>query len=263
MLLVLRRKIFWLLLALAFVGFLFLFALIYLKAQVAAQNPGIRQFVDRMLSSVTGTGETYLDFMFAQGTVTMLLLAFAGAMLVGDDHRQGGLTFYLSRRVGTVHYVLGKLLAIGLLISLTTTLPALILYFEYGLLTDSIAYFRDNFRILIGILGYGLILSVVLSLLLFAMASWIQKTVPLVVSWACIFVFLPAAASILRRVYDERNWQLLVLWRDIQLLGRWCFGAASERDAAHLGWAAAIVISVCVASALLLIPRVRAVKVVQ
>jgi hypothetical protein len=65
-------------------------------------------------------------------------------------------------------------------------------------------------------------------------------------------------------VYDERNWQLLMLWRNIRLLGRWCFGALEpERDAPQLGWAALIVVAVCLSSALLLIPKVRAVKVVQ
>jgi hypothetical protein len=206
-------------LALALINFLFVFATIYLKAEISAQNPGIRVFVDRVLRSVTGSGTTYRDFMFAQGTVTMLLLAFAGAMLVGDDHRQGGLTFYLSRRIGRLHYVAGKLLAIGLLVSMTTTIPALVLYVEYGLLTDSTTYFRENIRILFGILGYGAILAVTLSLLLFALASWIQKTVPLVMTWACLFVLVPAIGRLLRAVYDDRHWLLLLVWRDVRLLG--------------------------------------------
>ena len=62
--------------------------------------------------------------------------------------RQGGLTFYLSRRISRWHYVVGKLLSIGLLVSLTTTVPALILYVQYGILTESTAYFRENLGIL-------------------------------------------------------------------------------------------------------------------
>jgi hypothetical protein len=107
-------------------------------------------------------------------------------------------------------------------------------------------------------------LAVTLSLLLFALASWLQKTVPLVMSWACLFVLVPAIGLILRRVYDDRHWLLLLLWRDIRLLGSWCFGALNpERDGPLLGWAALVVAVVCVASAVALVPRVRAVKVVQ
>lgn len=261
--LVLRRKLFWLLLALAGMNFLFVFATIYLKAQISAQNPGIKRFVDQILRSVTGTGETYRDFMFAQGTVTMLLLAFAGATVVGDDLRQGALTFYLSRRIDKWHYVLGKLLAIGLLVSLTTTLPALVLYIEYGLLTDSFSYFRENLGILRGILGYGLALALTLSLLLFALTSLLKKTVPLVITWACIFVLVPAVALLMRQVFHGRNWQLLMLWRDLRLVGTWCFGGIdSDNELALINPAIAIVVGVWVVSALVIASQVRAVKVV-
>lgn len=255
---------FWLLLALALFNFLFVFATIYLKAQIAVQNPGVRRFVDRVLSSVSGTGETYRDFMFAQGTVTMMLLAFAGALLIGDDMRRGGLAFYLSRRMDRWHYVAGKLLAIGLLISLTTTIPALVLFVEYGMLTESMSYFRDNWGILRGILGYGLVMAVTLGLILFALASWLQKTVPLVMAWACVFVLMPVVGGLLRRVFDDRSWLLLSLWRDIRLVGTWCFGGIdTDRELQLLYPSLAIVAAVCVVSFLAVIPRIRAVRVVE
>ncbi len=260
--LVLRRKLFWLLLGLTLINFLFLFATIYLKAQIRVENPALMRFVDNVLESVSGTGTTYRDFMAAQGTVTMLMLAFAGEVLVGNDYRHGGLTFYLSRRVGRRHYVLGKLLGIGLLVQLTTTLPALVLYIEYGLLTDSTVYFRENLRILVGILGYGLLMAAALSLVLFAFAAWLQRTVPLVMGWTCLFVLLPAVGAILRKVYDDRLWHLLSFWRDIRLLGSWCFGAVPERDEPLMAGAVLVVVAVCLAAGIASIPRVRAVKVV-
>jgi ABC-type transport system involved in multi-copper enzyme maturation permease subunit len=263
LLLVLRRKLFWLLLALAAMNFLFIFATIYLKAQIAAANPQIKQFVDQVLRSVTGSGETYRDFMFTQGTVTMLLLAFAGATVVGDDLRAGGLTYYLSRRINRWHYVLGKLLAIGMFVSLTTTLPALALYVEYGLLANSLSYFTENLGILRGIIGYGLALAITLSLLLVALTSWLQKTVPLVMAWACVFVLLPAVAALLRQVYDDRNWQLLMLWRDLRLVGTWCFGGIdSGNELAMINPTLAIIAGVWVVSSLVIATQVRAVKVV-
>lgn len=261
--LVLRRKLFWLLLGLALLDFLFFFATIYLKAQISVENPAVARFVDQVLTSVTGAGKTYRDFMFAQGTVTMLLLAFAGELLVGSDYEQGGLTFYLSRAVGRVHYVIGKLLAVGLLVVMTTTIPALILFVEYGLLTSSLAYFTDNWRIVVGILGYGAVMAVSLSLLLFALASWLHKNVPLVMSWACIFVLLPALGEMLRHTYDDRHWRLLMFWRNLRLLGSWCFGALADNDTEMVPAAACVVLAVWVVCVLAIIPRVRAVKVVS
>jgi ABC-2 type transport system permease protein len=263
LLLVLRRKVFWIFLGLASLSFLFMFATIYLKAQLTTQNPGFRRFVDGILSNATGTGETYRDFMFAQGTVTMLLLAFAGATLVGDDIRTGGMAFYLARRIGRWHYLVGKLLSVGFLVSLTTTLPALVLYFEYGLLTDSIEYFRDNWTILRGILGYGLTLAAVLSCLLFALASWLPRTVPLVMAWVGVFLLLPATGEMLRDATGSRMWLLLSLWRDVRLIGTWCFGAADQPRELELLYPSMIVAAaVCVLSIAAVLPRLRATRVV-
>jgi hypothetical protein len=201
--------------------------------------------------------------MFAQGTVTMLMLAFVGEILVGGDYDQGGLTFYLSRRLGRRHYVAGKLLAISAIVWLTTMVPALVLYAEYGFLTDSLAYFREHWRILVGIVGYGTVMAISLSLLLFALASWLNRTVPLVMAWSCVFVLLPALGEILRHTFDDRRWRLLMFWRDIRLLGNWCFGNISERDSPVVLWAAVVVFSVWLVCILAVIPRVRAVKVVS
>lgn len=75
---------------------------------------------------------------------------------------------------------------------------------------------------------------------------------------------VPALASLLRRVFDDRNWQLLILWRDIRLLGTWCFGGIdTDRELQALVPATVIVVLVCLVSVIALVPRVRAVRVVQ
>jgi hypothetical protein len=263
LMLVLRRKIFWLLLGLGLVHFLFSFALIYVKAQLAVQMPQFAGFLDRI--QVTGTGKAYLEFMFGQGIVTMLLLAFAGSMLVGSDYHQAGLTFYLSRRIGRPHYVAGKLLAIATLVTLITTVPALVLYFEYGMLSSSLEYFRENPRILLGILGYGTISALVLSLLLAALAAWVPRTAPLVMSWTCIFLLLPILSESLRHIRDNRMWRLLNLRYDLRVLGSWCFGSLREdRDEVQLAfWAAWIVLALCLGCLAAFLYRARAVEVVR
>jgi hypothetical protein len=261
--LVLTRKIFWFLFAAGLLVFLRLFVIIYIKAQITIENPMFSRFLDRF--ELTGTGEAYHRFMEAQGVVTMLLLAFAGSLLIGRDYQQGGLMFYLSRPIGRRHYIVGKLVAIGSVVLLITTLPALMLYFEYGVFSNSLSYFRDNPRILAGILGYGSVMAVTLSLLLAAIASWIPRTVPLVMSWSCIFVLLPILSDVMEHVSDNRHWLLLNLWRDLQLLGRWCFGSMRPQrsDGDLIGWASWIVLGVCIASALAFLRRVRAVEVVR
>jgi hypothetical protein len=261
--LVLTRKIFWTLFAAGLLLFFRLFVIIYIKAQLAVENPMFSRFLDRF--ELTGTGEAYHRFMFFQGAVTMLLLAFAGSMLIGSDYQQGGLMFYLSRSIGRRHYIVGKLLAIASVVLLITTLPAVVLYLEYGLFSNSLDYFRENPRILAGILGYGAVMAITLSVLLAAIASWIPSTVPLVMTWSCIFVLLPVLADVMEHVSDDHRWLLLDLWRDLRLLGRWCFGSIRERrnEDELIVWAACIVLGVCVFASLAFLRRVRAVEVVR
>jgi hypothetical protein len=259
LLLVFRRKLFWLFLGIALLTFMFWFGVIYLLAELNTEQPGIGRMLSRLDPNLEGSGRTFLNFMFAQGTVTMILLAFAGSVLAGNDHLRGGLTFYLSRRINVLHYTGGKLLAIGLLVSLTTTLPAMVLFLEQGMLGDTAKYFSENYNIAIGILGYGGLIAVTLGLLLFALVSWMPRPVPLVMSWACMFVFLPVLSGILRWVFDDRHWRLLNLWRDLYAIGSRCFGEAVVRssDEAQLPEAAAVVFSVCLISFIAIVVRIR------
>ena len=259
LLLVFRRKLFWLFLGIALLTFMFRFGVIYLLAELNTQQSGIGRMLSRLDPNLEGSGRTFLNFMLAQGTVTMILLAFAGSVLAGNDHLRGGLTFYLSRRINVLHYTGGKLLAIGLLVSLTTTLPALVLFLEQGMLGDTAEYFSENYNIAIGILGYGGLIAVTLGLLLFALVSWMPRPVPLVMSWACLFVFLPVLSGILRWVFDDRHWRLLNLWRDLYAIGSRCFGEAAVRssDEAQLPEAAAVVVSVCLVSFIAIVVRIR------
>jgi ABC-type transport system involved in multi-copper enzyme maturation permease subunit len=258
-----RRKLFWLFLVLASSNFLRMFITIYIKAEISAQSPGMKRMIDLVLNSMTGEGMTYCNFMFQQGTITILMLAFAGETLVGNDYRHGGLTFYLSRRIGRRHFIAGKLLSIGLLVQMITAAPALILFAEYGLLTDSMTYLAENWRILVSIACYGLVMAAALGLLLFAAAAWLQKTVPLVMFWTCMFILVPAIANLLYAVYDRNAyWLLPWYWNDIRLVGTWCFGAIDSDPQKELfSWSLAIVCGVCAASALSIFPRLRATNV--
>jgi ABC-type transport system involved in multi-copper enzyme maturation permease subunit len=259
--LIFRRWVFWVLIGLGLMNFVFNFAFVYLKATLTVQNGDIARFLDNY--RVTGTGDAYADFMHAQAAITALLLAFAGSTLIGSDYRQGGMVFYLSRSIGKRQYILGKLLTVATVVLLITMVPALILYFEYGFLGESLGYFRENWRIGVGIVAYGLILAAFQSLLLFAIAAWVPRTVPLVMTWLGIFTLLTALAHALHEIQDNRRWLLLALWENMLRLGRWSFGAYPA-DRLPAAWECAAVLGglglVCL---MLIVRRVRAVEVVS
>lgn len=258
---IVRRWVFWGLIGLGLLNFLFNFAFIYLKATLTVQNKAMGGFLDNY--QVTGTGKAYADFMFAQASITALLLAFAGSTLIGNDYRHGGIVFFLSRRIGRRHYIAGKLLTIAAVVTIITTLPALALYIEYGCLSSSMDYFYDNPRILAGICGYGTILAFVQSLLLFAIAAWVPRTVPLVMSWLGVFVLVRGLAEALRAIDDNRTWLLLSVWEDMQRLGQWCFGSLDTDSQPTVGQCATTLCVLSVVCLILIFRRVRAVEVVK
>ncbi len=270
--LILKRKLFWLFLLISLFSFLFISAIIYLIAQIQGQT-GIR--LPRGMSNLetnflfTGTGKAYRDFIFFQGTVVMIFLALAGGILVGSDFRRGAIPFYLSRPIGKIEYFLGKFLAAAILTTFITLVPAVVLFIEYGAFTESFAYYTENLRILGAIVVYGSLVSLVPAVLLLGVASLLQRTIPIVFAWVGLFVFVPAAVSIVRRVCERRglgNYWVLGLadiWANLRWISNVLFGINEERYAERWPLAAAVLAAACLISLVVFWRRVSAVEVVR
>ncbi len=244
-----RRRLFWVLYAFGLLIFLMFFfgqfLLDWAETQISSTSIQVGRIrgdrllvlVRRGISFLSGGPDTFRYFFAYQGTTLVVMLTLAGAVLVGNDFTFGSLPFYLAKPVGRRHYVLGKCLAAGVVVNLLTTVPALVLYVQYGFgnwdyFLDSDYFRRDNpqagtagLPLLLGILGYGLLLTVCMSLVLVATASWLRRTMPMVMVWTAIFIFVPLLAAILVDIleYDAR-WRLLDVWNDLGLLGNACLG---------------------------------------
>jgi ethanolamine transporter EutH len=206
------------------------------------------------------------------------VLAFAGSLLVGNDFQGRSLPFYLSKPLGRWHYLAGKCLAVAALVNLTTTVPALVLFAQYGML-DSWDYFvADGWDVglftmpinpvLPGIIAYGMVLTVCLSLMLVAVATWVRRTVPMIMIWTTVFVFLQLLPrALVNGLHYDARWRLLDVWNSMYLVGCTCLGLSIDeiRPAPQPEvWEAALVLAaICVLCLVYLNRRIRAVEVVQ
>ncbi|REK11439.1 MAG: hypothetical protein DWQ37_14240 [Planctomycetota bacterium] len=264
---VLRNKAYWLVLGLGTLRFLAYWSIIYAVTQLTL--PGDAH--DRLLeafgfsaNSDVDQNNGYIMFMEGQNIVVMILLAFSGSLLVGADFRLKALPFYLSRRIDKRHYIVGKLLAISTVIALLTVVPALLLFLEYGMFTSSTEYWLANWRIVVSVLAFGAVLCIVNSILLVAIAAYLQRIVPITIAWASLFLLVGRLGSFLYRETDNAYWRLLDPWRDMRLVGRLCFGSfRDETDRTLAWWALAILTTLCAVALLALVHRVRAVDVVE
>lgn len=276
-----RRKLFWALYALGLLFFLMFFFGQYLLAWTESQTAGesitifagVKVKPEDIISPLRkglrldGSSLHYRNFFRYQASMIVIILALAGSLLVGNDFQFGSIPFYLSKPLGPWHYLLGKCLAVAVLVNLMTTLPALVLYAQYGLLT-SWQYFTGHGRLLLGILGYGAVLTVCLSLVLVATAGLLRRTVPMIMAWTTLFVFLRfLAAALVDGLHHSPRWRLMDLWNDTSLLGNYCLGvpAAEVRPFAQppVAEAAFVVGAVCLICLTYLSLRIRAVEIVR
>ena len=279
---VFRRKLFWPLYALALLIFFMFFFGQYLLAWATSQmaeqtvrvglvraEPERVVHVLREMLRLDGSAYTYRNFFWYQGYMVMIVLAFSGSVLVGNDFHFGSLPFYLAKPLGPWHYLLGKCLAVAVFVNLMTTLPALILYVQYGLIDPDaermFAYFQNSGWLFVGILGYGLLLTVCLSVLLLAAAIWLRRTVPMIMAWTTLFIFFRLLAITLVDgfQYDPRL-RLFDLWNDTYLVGNFCLGNEAIRTAQPAVYQAVLVLGALILVCLTYVNRqIRAVEIVR
>jgi hypothetical protein len=280
LMLILRRRLFWFVYIVGLLVFAMFFFGQYLLAWAEGQigesevyvsgaklNPQF--FIDtfRAALKINGTGETYRVYFQYQVYILTVLLALTGSVIIGNDLRFGTLPYYLSKPLNRWHYLAGKGLAVAVCINLLTTIPALLLYLQWGLLS-SYQYFLDRWDLLLGILRYGLLLTVTLTLLLLATAIRLRQTIPLIMAWATIFYFLRAiTAHLVDRLHLDPHWRLFDLWNNTSIVGDMMLGVTPARVEmpGQPMWqeAAAVLLGVNVLCLIYLTLRIRAVEIVR
>jgi ABC-2 type transport system permease protein len=279
LLMLLRRRLFWGLYALSMMIFLMYFFGQYLLAWFQTQagesrvtvgllaiHPGelIEILADKL--KLNGSAATYRNYIHYQGYMVMIVLALAGSVLIGNDFRYGSLPFYLSKPLSRRHYLLGKGLAVAVFINLLTTLPALALFVEYGLIY-SWDHFTRNSYLAVGILAYGAVLTVSLTLILLATAVWLRRTVPLIMTWTALFLLCrQLATSLVDGLHLDPRWRLIDLWNNTWLVGGACLQMGPEAfdPVSQPSWieAALVLGGVSLACLSYLALRLRAVEIV-
>jgi ABC-type transport system involved in multi-copper enzyme maturation permease subunit len=268
-----RNKLFWALYGLGLMFFLLFFFGQYLMVQLEIQmgsSSGVPNNLHdwmgkiRELLKLDGSGESYRIYFGMQGYMVMIILALAGAILVGNDVRFGSLPFYLSKPISRLHYLGGKVLAVAVFVNMMTTIPAMVLYVQYSLLEDKENYFVNKWYLLVGIVGYGAVLTVTLSLLLVATALWVKRTVPMIMVWTTLFMFCRVLADrLVVELHRSPYWRLIDLWNNTALVGSACLGVRADRTQPEWYWAALVLGAVNLTCLIYLILRIRAVEVVK
>jgi ABC-2 type transport system permease protein len=163
---------------------------------------------------------TYLE---VQGSFAFILTVLVAPPLISRDLSNNALPLYLSRPLSRSEYVLGKMAAIGFLLSLVTWVPGLLIYsFQASL--EGPSWLWANLWMIGSIVIGSIVWILLLSLLALAVSSLVKWRV--VASGALLgLFFVPSAfGEIINQLFLTRVGHLISLWASMNSIWLGLFG---------------------------------------
>lgn len=135
----------------------------------------------------------------------MILAMIVGPGLVSQDLRFNAMPLYLSRPIRRIDYFAGKLGVIAIYLALVTTGPALGAYLLGVCFSMDATVLRDTARLLLGIVAYGLVVTLSSGMLMLAASSLSRSSLYVGLIWAAIWMVSGAVAATMAIVV-HKSW---------------------------------------------------------
>lgn len=231
--------------------------LIYLK-----HNAKALEMLSLPVSQILPIDATFfLTFMWIQGFLAYFLTIFVGPGLVSMDLANNALPLYLCRPFDRRDYVLGKMSVTGILLSLITWVPLLILWILQSSL-EGLDWAVQNWFIASGIVLGSLIWVLLLSLLNLAISAWVRWKP---VAGALLFgIFFVAAGfgEAVNQILLTRRGTLLNLQVLLETVWSWLFQVKDYTEV-PVAQAWVMLLLICAACLFMLSRKIRAYEVVN
>jgi len=212
--------------------------------------------------------EYFIMIMVAQTQVAFLLNCWVGPVLIAGDLTNGALPLFLSRPFSRADYVLGKLAALGLLLSAVTWIPGLLLFsLQAGLARNG--WIWSHMWMVVPIIFCSAIWILMLSLISLAVSASVKLRI---VATGVIFIsfFIPAGLGEMYNSIMGSYWGRLLnfteMFRLILARGfreRTGLLGPLSRNEIPVPAAWGVLILVCVLSLVILNARLKAREVVR
>jgi ABC-type transport system involved in multi-copper enzyme maturation permease subunit len=199
-----KSRFFVLLLILSLVPILFFVGYIFIANNKTVQL--LMQIRSGDLFSVES--RYFILIMIVQTQAAFLLNCWVGPVLIAGDLTNGALPLFLSRPFSRADYVLGKLVALGMLLSAVTWVPCLLLFsLQSGLAKDG--WIWSHLWMIVPIVFCSAIWILMLSLISLAVSAWVKLRI---VATAVIFIsfFVPAGLGEMFNSIMGTNWGRLL-----------------------------------------------------
>ena len=190
-----------------------------------------------------------------------LVVVFGGSGLISNDLKYNALSLYLSKPISWIDYLIGKFVAIGVLLASMTLVPALLLFLQQSLLSDT-PFFEENFWLILSIIIYSLVVTTITSLLMLTFSALTKNLRFATIGFCAVWFGLPIIHLILREVMKTSTVAIVSVWANLELLGEVLFGLDSSYTV-HISWTILLLTALTTLCILVLRHRIRAVEIVK
>jgi ABC-type transport system involved in multi-copper enzyme maturation permease subunit len=133
----------------------------------------------------------------------MVLVVIAGPGLISRDLRFNALPLYLSRPVTRFDYFLGKLGVIAALVATVAVVPAVVAYVLGVAFSFDLGVVKDTYRLLLGSVAYGLIVTASVGTLILAMSSLTRRSLYVGIAWAGMWIISGSVGPIMTGIHRD------------------------------------------------------------
>jgi ABC-2 type transport system permease protein len=205
----------------------------------------------------------FMSFLGFEAFMTFILTAWGAPGMISKDFANHSIQLYLSRPLSRAEYLAGKVSVLGALLSLTTWIPALILFIVQGSLHGN-GWWWQNLWMAGSIVVASLMWIAVVALLAMALAVWVRWRIAATALLLGTFFVLPGVGGVMDAILRTTWGRLFNLTYDITMVWGYLFRLdIAERQSGQLDkvplWSAwAVLLGVCALSLWMLVRRLKA-----
>jgi len=162
----------------------------------------------RMGSAFQVNGFWFLNFLSAQTWMSFILTAWGAPGMISKDFANHSIQLYLSRPLSRTEYLLGKVSGLVALLSCTTWIPVMIVFFVQAQLAGH-GWLWENLWIARAIFVSGMLWIVLMCLIALALSVWVRWRIAATALMFAVFFVLPGFGFALSIVLRTRwGWLL-------------------------------------------------------
>ena len=205
------------------------------------------------------------NFIILQMPWILLMSAFAGAGLIANDMRTGGLLLYLSRPLTLGDYILGKVTILFASLSMVTLVPGLVLFFGARSLAPDVLGDASHLLLVPKIMAFALVLVLPTTGLVLVMSALARNARFAGLGFFFVFVGSTVAQAIAWRATRNPYSGLISIQASMRRVGEAIFAVKPSRMTAELPpeWAFVVLAALFLSCLFILKTRVRAVEIVK